>query len=137
MYDQGLEVDQRGKLSRTILVAVLALLLLFILLGPVMLQLLHISVAGFQLGGGIILIVLAIDMLGEGPRTRTLEPAEAAVVPLASPLLVGPGTMASLIVLEGTKSLINLLISAAILVTLTGLILRFSSAIGGRWARTV
>jgi multiple antibiotic resistance protein len=130
IYDQGLDVGHRGKLLRTILVAVFALLLFFILLGPVTLKLLHISVASFQLGGGVILIVLAIDMLGEGPRTKTLEPDEAAVVPLASPLLVGPGTMASLIVLEGTKSLANLLISAVILVVLTGLILRFSSTIG-------
>jgi small neutral amino acid transporter SnatA (MarC family) len=38
--------------------------------------------------------------------------------------------MASLIVLEGTRSLANLLISAVILVVLTGLILRFSSTIG-------
>lgn len=48
----------------------------------------------------------------------------------ASPLLVGLGTMASLMVLEGTKSLINLPISAVILVVLTGLILRSPSAIG-------
>jgi multiple antibiotic resistance protein len=65
--------------------------IVFVVLGPVMLQILHISVASFELGGGLILIVLAIDMLGEGSRTKTLEPDEAAVVPLASPLRVGTG----------------------------------------------
>ena len=129
MFDQATEAEQRGRLVRTIVVAVLALLLFFIFLGPVMLQLLHISVSSFELGGGILLIVLAIDMLGEGSRTKSIDPDEAAVVPVASPLLVGPGTMATIIVLQGTKSLINLIISAVVIVMLVGLILKFASTI--------
>jgi multiple antibiotic resistance protein len=130
MYDQAAGPEQGGKLARTITVAVLSLLLFFVFLGPVMLQILRISVSSFQLGGGILLIVLAVDMLGEGARTKSLEPDEAAIVPLASPLLVGPGTMATIIVLEGTRPLINLLFSVVLTTVLVALILRFSSAIG-------
>lgn len=76
------------------------------------------------------MMVLAMDTVHKGHHAKTLEPDGAAVEPLASPPLVGPRTMASLIVLEGTKSLLDLLMADITLVVLTGLILRFSSAIG-------
>ncbi|RLG47595.1 MAG: hypothetical protein DRO06_02610 [Thermoproteota archaeon] len=45
-------------------------------------------------------MVLAVDRLKGTPRTRELEAEEVAVVPLATPLLVGPGTMTTTILLS-------------------------------------
>jgi multiple antibiotic resistance protein len=71
-----------------------------------------------------------IESTDIGPCRVWLTFRHRTVLPLASPLLVGPGTMATLIVPGGTKSRINVLISAVTLVVVTGLILRSSSAIG-------
>ncbi len=129
MYEQDLQSAQKTKLARTVATAMFAILLLFVFLGPLILDALHVTLYSFMLGGGVILMVLAIDMLGEGPRTKTLDAAEAAVVPIASPLLVGPGTLATIMVFVGTRPLIDVLISAIIVTFLVALTLIFASSI--------
>ncbi len=68
--------------------------------GGSILTALGVTVSGFKMGGGILLLVIAIDELGKGPRTKEVEGVEAetlAIVPLATPLLVGPGTLTMLL----------------------------------------
>jgi multiple antibiotic resistance protein len=99
------DVDQAGRrrVVETMTTVVLALMLFFALLGQPLLELLGINVTSFEFGGGIILLYLAIDMLGHGPEGRKIDLSQVAVVPLATPLLVGPGTMTALIVLTNQE----------------------------------
>ncbi|MEM0120067.1 MAG: MarC family protein [Thermoprotei archaeon] len=100
------DVDQVGRrrVVETMTGVVLALMLFFALLGQPLLQLLGVNVTSFQFGGGIILLYIAIDMLGHGSEGRKIDLSQVAVVPLATPLLVGPGTMTALIVLTNQQS---------------------------------
>ena len=81
------------------------ILLVFTLLGGPVLRQLGVSIAALQTAGGIILLLIAIDMVfarpGSAFKLTPSEGAEAqgrddiAVFPLATPLLAGPGAMSS------------------------------------------
>jgi len=113
---------------------VIVLILTFTLFGPLILSALDVSVTNFRFGGGILLLILAIDMLGGMSRSKAIDVKQVAVVPLATPLLVGPGTMTTLIVLSGTYPIINVLVGGLIAAVGVYLTLRFSpilvSAVG-------
>ncbi|MGC8555606.1 MAG: MarC family protein, partial [Conexivisphaera sp.] len=113
----------------TVVAAMIVLLIFFALVGSLLLQLFGVSVYSFMLGGGVLLMVLAVDIMGEGSRSLSLDPQEAAVVPLASPLLVGPGTAVTLIIMSETESLANLLLAVALVAVAAALIMRFSQSI--------
>ncbi len=81
------------------------ILAVFTLLGQPLLHQLGVSIAALQTAGGIILLLIAIDMVfakpGSAFKLTPSEGAEAqgkddiAVFPLATPLLAGPGAMSS------------------------------------------
>lgn len=124
MFVGDVDRDGRRRVVETMTTVVLALLFFFALLGQPLLQLLGISVTSFEFGGGIILLYLAIDMLGSGSESKKIDLSQVAVVPLATPLLVGPGTMTALIVLTNEQgfSLLDVLVgclAATLLVYLT------------------
>jgi len=140
-FTSRLESNERQKIVNTTTTIITALLFTFSLFGPLILGALNVSVASFKLGGGILLLVLAIDMLSGLSRSKSVELDEVAVVPLATPLLVGPGTMTTLIVLSGTHAIINVLVGAIIAAAGVYLTLRFSplliSLLGKNGIRTV
>jgi multiple antibiotic resistance protein len=78
--------------------------LLFVAVGKAIFSLLGIEVTDFLMAGGIILLVLAIRYLITG---KTLETDDASasemigVVPLGTPLVVGPAVLAALLLLMG------------------------------------
>ncbi|MCB2106083.1 MAG: MarC family protein [Rhodobacteraceae bacterium] len=82
--------------------------------GSFVLEKLGISLAAFRIAGGVLLLLLAIDMvLARMGPLRTTGPAEetepdahhdVALVPLAIPLIAGPGAFASVILLMGRAS---------------------------------
>ena len=95
------------------------ILLVFALLGEVMLKSLGISLAALQIGGGILLLLIGIDMafaVSSGATSTTDEEKQEAatrqdiaVFPLATPLIAGPGAMGAIILLmAGTEGVIVL-----------------------------
>lgn len=94
---EGLAGTQSRRVLREAMLAVLAIGLLFIFAGKAILAFYHVSLYALKLGGGVLLMYIAIDMLGGSPRSKAVEPGEIAVVPLATPMIVGPGTMTLLI----------------------------------------
>lgn len=93
----------RGTLIAT------ALLLTFALIGDVLLSSLGISLAALRIAGGILLLLIGIDMVfardSGGTSTTSEETREAvikqdvSVFPLATPLIAGPGAMGAVIFL--------------------------------------
>jgi multiple antibiotic resistance protein len=79
-------------------ITVIVLSTIFSLVGGPLLSALNIDMVGFKIAGGIIILSTSVTTLIHGSTTTLggkLE--EAAVVPLATPLIVGPGTMTTLI----------------------------------------
>jgi multiple antibiotic resistance protein len=121
-YTQGFSRAQR---QRTILVSsftTFAVIAASALLGLQILAFFGISLASFQVGGGMLLLTSALSMLNAQPaearanadevhdaETRAAMGASIAVVPLAIPLLTGPATMSTVVIYaEKAKTLLQL-----------------------------
>ena len=128
-FTDRLGKNNRRKVVNTTTLMVLALVFSFALFGQLILNALQVTVESFELGGGVLLMIIAIDMLGGTVRSKTVDMKQAAIVPLATPLLVGPGTMTTLIVLAGTQYVVNVLIGGFVAVASIFLVLRYSDRI--------
>lgn len=97
-------VHRRAMAIRSSLIA-WGILMFFALLGRPMLQALHISLASFRIAGGIMLFMIALDMVFERRTERrekraeeiegTPEAEDISVFPMAIPMITGPGSIAS------------------------------------------
>ncbi len=89
------DYDKRvNSISRLIGVAVPVILLVFALLGPYILSAFNININDFKIAGGIILLVVSIDILRGGTSsTVSINPDDYILVPIVTPLLVGPGAI--------------------------------------------
>jgi multiple antibiotic resistance protein len=103
-------------LSNKIMTAVFGLLLIFSLIGKPLLDFLGLSPISLYIAGGIILVALGIDTLGGfGSLKFTSQSLEEVVItPIATPLIVGPGTMTALISFSINYSLLEIVIGAII-----------------------
>lgn len=75
-----------------------ALVIVFALFGRVVLDYLHVTLASLTIAGGLLLLLVALEMLG-GPVRALDDTSNVALVPLATPLLAGPGAIATVMVL--------------------------------------
>ncbi len=140
----GMDISQKRRTLWRALVVAFLVLLVFAWFGPQLLHLFGITIDAFRIAGGVIFFGIGLDMLQSQPRrwrtginrafARDQEEAhqeheeeDPSITPLAIPLLAGPGSITTVMVLrpqvEGTVGAI--LVSAAVLVILvvTGLIL--------------
>jgi multiple antibiotic resistance protein len=103
---QGMTNDRRRAMALRACIIAAALLTLFGLAGESILGFIGISMPAFRIAGGILLFLTALDMLFER-RTQRREGQHAdpdhdpSVFPLATPLIAGPGAIASVILLVG------------------------------------
>ncbi len=100
--------EQRRKTAVRAALATWLTLSIFALAGGLIFRAFGISLGAFKIAGGIMLLLMAIDMMRAEPsRTRTSEEEQAegraredvAIFPLAIPMLAGPGAIASVMVL--------------------------------------
>ena len=123
---------QRRRLLRRAIITVFLLMLIFLLGGSFILGFMKIGVDSVRFGGGILLFVISIDMLGGVSRTKTIEEREQMfMVPIASPLLVGPGTITTLIIFSAAYPAHLGVISVTITALLIYLTLKLSEQITG------
>ncbi|HCO03700.1 MAG TPA: antibiotic resistance protein MarC [Actinobacteria bacterium] len=86
--------EHRGRLALQAVVAAGLLVLAFGLFGTQLLRTLGISIASLQVAGGLLLILLALEEL-RGTVGGDEVRSNVALVPLATPLLAGPGAIAA------------------------------------------
>ncbi len=101
---------QRRRIAKRATVAAGLTGVVFVVLGQAIFKFLGVGFADFQIAGGVIVLILAItDLLTPGKPSVVDGPPEeldltAGVVPLAVPLIVGPATMATSLLLVNTFS---------------------------------
>ena len=122
----GLGEEERRRIARDAFLYIVVLLLVFTLGGTWLLEIFHVSVPGLRLGGGILLMAVAVDMLSGAPRSKKIDPVEIAAVPISTPLIVGPGTMATSILLATKYPLYSLVPGAVMAALATYLVLKYS-----------
>lgn len=109
----GLHLEGRQKIAKTASFGATLILLVALFAGEWVLEIFGISVSSFRVGGGILILLMAISMLNAelSPTVQTKEEvAESdhkhsiAIVPLSTPLLAGPGSI-STVILETHKGI--------------------------------
>ena len=103
-----------GKLASAVIANISALTILsaFIWLGPGFMDFFGLTLSSFEIGGGIILFKIGLEMLNctlsiEGylkEADKIEQQGSCAVVPLGIPLLAGPGSIAVIMTMAVTKS---------------------------------
>ncbi|EAC1777409.1 MarC family protein [Campylobacter coli] len=108
----GLPLALRKKLFRTILYTALAIVLAFLFSGPLFMNyIFRVSLDDLRVSGGLVLIIMAIKNLLFSTKLATQsfdsyqeanekEILRQSLIPMAFPMLVGPGTLASVIVIS-------------------------------------
>ncbi len=100
--------QKRQETARRAAAVAFALLTFFAVSGALLFRVLGISLGAFKIAGGVLLLIIAIDMLRIRPSPARITPEEVeagvvkedvAIVPLGTPLLAGPGSIATVVVL--------------------------------------
>jgi len=142
------EPASRAALVRVVAITVFAVLAVSALLGEAILAVIGASLAAFRVGGGLVLLLMSLAMLNAqagGVRQSRAEAAElesgelSGVVPLAVPLLAGPGAISTSIIAAqkgGVAHLAAILACIAVVSALTWIVLRAAPAIGARLGTT-
>lgn len=96
------EVSQKAVIARLVVISATIILLVAAFFGEPILTFFGISINSFRVGGGILLLLMAISMLNDTHKnlqqnkTMVEETGESiAIVPLAMPLLAGPGAIST------------------------------------------
>ena len=107
----GATAAQRRAMAIRACAIASVILLLFALFGRGLLDALHIELDSFRIAGGLMLFLIALDMVFEKRTQRreqraeqvkaTPEVEDVSVFPMAMPMLAGPGAIASIMLLEG------------------------------------
>jgi multiple antibiotic resistance protein len=148
----GVTVGQDGaaqrRLANVVTLTVFVVLAGSVFLGEAVLRLMGASLQAFQVGGGLVLLLMALAMLnaraGEMRQTRAeaeeLQSGEVSgVVPLAVPLLAGPGAIGTSIIAGeagGAPHKLALVLCVAIVCALLWWMLRAAHAVGERVSKT-
>ncbi len=110
-YTQGFDDTQRRQTIRTAAISTCVVICACALIGLQVLDFFNISLQSFQVGGGLLLLISAMNMLNarpaeDRPNTGTMEAGaekaamgnSIAVVPLTIPLLTGPAAMSTVVI---------------------------------------
>jgi multiple antibiotic resistance protein len=132
---------KRAIIRKTTIIA-FAVLLVCAISGTLLFRFFSITIGAFQIAGGIILFSVAMGMLhANAPRTKqtpeemeeALRRDDIAVVPLAIPMVSGPGSITTVIVLSGeahaTPNRVILFLAIAVAIAIVFVMLRNAARI--------
>ena len=135
---QNHSTKEKRRIARTAALAVFIVIIVFALSGGILLKVLGISVGSFQVGGGILVLLIAISLMNGNdnsakpkidPHSEEHQSAQQvhrnekaiAVVPIAIPITIGPGGISTVIIYSSAAknySDIALIIISGFLVSL-------------------
>lgn len=145
---------ERRKIAQAATLTVFIVITVFAVSGGMLLKLLGISVGSFQVGGGILVLLIAISMMNgkDNPAKPALgtdqsseivvsvKPKESitaiAVVPIAIPMMIGPGGISTVIIYASAAKnywdIVSIIVAGLIISTICYLILMASAKVS-KW----
>ncbi len=128
----GLSEAQKRKIVKEASITAIILLIFFAFLGIYILDYMGISISALMIAGGILMLLVSIEMVKEGDKPRSTkkkiaiheETGDIGIVPLGTPMLAGPGAISLVIILMGKYPYAwgSIVISIISIVALTALI---------------
>jgi multiple antibiotic resistance protein len=129
-FTKKLEKAEHKTVSKTAIITAAALLLLFGVAGTQILGLFGITIFSFMIAGGTLLFIIAIELLTYGEwRFVSKVKEDIGVVPIAFPLLAGPGSITAVIISYQSSGFLITFLSIIIVMTITYVILRMVNPI--------
>lgn len=124
---QKMERGERASVTKTAIATAAGLLFVFAVAGTQIMSIFGITLASFMVAGGILLFIVAIELLthGEWRFAGAAAQGESGVVPIAFPLLAGPGAITAVIISFQTTGLAVTALSIMIVIGITYVILRY------------
>lgn len=107
----------------------LIIMVVFLFLGEIILNLLGVDINSFAVAGSIIILFLAAEMILGIKLYKDSNPKTASIVPLAFPLIAGPGTLTTLISIKSEYDDINIIMAIIINMILVYFVLKSSEKI--------
>ncbi|MGD0796036.1 MAG: MarC family protein [Dehalococcoidales bacterium] len=132
---QGMERGQQLKIVHYAVITATVVGLIFLFFGQFILNVMNIRVPEFAIAGGIILLVLSIMYMITGHMVTVVKEEMVAIVPIGTPLTVGPATITTLLLLAGRFPMYTVLIAFAVNMLVTWLIFLSSQRIAGFMGR--
>jgi len=148
VFAAGRSEAQRAALARAVATAVFLVLTVAVAVGEGLLAAIGASLPAFRVGGGLVLLLMALSMLNAeaGSVRQTRDEAremeggaQSGVVPLAIPLLAGPGAISATIIAAEKGGLLHQLAiigCVALVCVLSWATLLRADAIAARLGRT-
>jgi multiple antibiotic resistance protein len=96
---EGLDKRETSKLINIATMTAAVVGLFFLFLGQFILKIMGISVGAFAIAGGLVLLVLSVQYMTTGRMVEIIKEEMVAVVPIGTPLTVGPATVTTLLLL--------------------------------------
>ncbi len=120
-HDQDAQERQKIALRAVSISAVI--LSGFLIFGQFLLTALDVSLSAFQIGGGLVLLIVGLQMVLEksnSNQTESIEVGDVAVFPLAIPFIAGPGAIMTVVLLTDNDkfSIPNQAITAGVMLTI-------------------
>lgn len=134
---KGYSEEERSRIfAKSVLVAG-SLLVFFTFFGWPVLEYYGVALDDFRVAGGILLMILAIEGLLGRVEAMRLESEDVAIVPMATPLLAGPGSIYVVMYLNSTYGPLPTLFSIAANTAVTYVFLKYSGMLLERLGRNV
>jgi multiple antibiotic resistance protein len=96
----------RIRIARTASVVACGILIFFLILGGWLINTMELKLSSFQIAGGIVLMIIGLDMLQARPNevkaskaeeTEAIDKDDIAITPMAMPMLAGPGSITAVL----------------------------------------
>jgi len=133
-------IDLRNRVgeiqSRKASIVSAVIMIAFLFIGERILNLIGIDVNSFAVAGAFVLFFLALEMILGVSIYKDEAPETASIVPLAFPLIAGPGVMTTILALRAEYEVINLVFAIVINVTVVFFVLIMSSRIEKRLGKS-
>ncbi len=143
---QGFSVQQKHQMAKRATRTAFFILLFFLVVGEFLLHFLGVPLPAFQASGGIILFLVAMNMIfgnskPESEMKLLKDANEIAIFPLAIPSIAGPGAILSVVLLTDNSrhSLVDQAFTAVIMVVIllcTYAAMRFSTPLHKKFGNT-
>jgi multiple antibiotic resistance protein len=128
---QKMEKQNKKLVSKNAIITTAVLLTVFAVAGIQLLSIFGISIFSFMIAGGVLLFIISIEFLthGEWRYGRSSMAGDSGIVPLAFPLLAGPGAITTVIISLQAYGWLVSIISIVFVVSVTYLVLHLGDPI--------
>jgi len=118
----GLRKKQKQKVIRDAIVTASLAIMAFLLIGKGIFGLLGVTMPDFMVGGGLLLLVIAMSILLNVKAVKETSQKEVGIVPLGTPLIAGPAVFTTSLILISIYGISATIVSLILNIAITGVV---------------